>query len=1837
MISGKLNILYKDSNKQEKVRCLVDRWTFQDKAMSIGEQFITFTIVSQVPIPFAVGDYCIYRGVYFFLNNLPSVDQTAKPKKAGDAFKYDGVRFDSVSNDLGRVTMLDITPTTGDYVAAMGTNYTGSATFQLFCGETRAVVLGKTVVYTPVCTLAGKIQANLDRAFPEDGWHIHVNLSSTEIKKGVTQLVTHTEDKVLTFNNTTVAAALAEVQSTFQLDYFVRGRDIYIGYTLGAVTSDQSTIDETSANREYFYFGYGKGYADKDNQGKALFEVKRVANPSQQIITRLRAMGSTKNMPYRFYNKRYNLSQSLFPQNLQLPDTFETPEVKAKKNIARKAKNPYLRAVLGDTNDAYIDKNDDCMSTKEGLREGAAQWDGSNKDLEEIYPTIKRVTYGELRTAECEDMKGRTEAKGGATDANGHKSFLNYEDAERVDEILAVGYLVDGKIVDNANSGNGIVPQEGSSYPYIDKDAKINEISINGASTQKLGEQNYIGEKLLFEIKDQGAGSYFMAASFGHVWAGIRYISPNGGSVEAAYRINIYIKPKSTNIEFLASSYTSPKQVVKRGETSFLEFELPHLPDVVSDNPQVRAITLTEPSDIRVTFEFILYRRIYNGNNFTVSYFVGKSKNATDVPTNYKPQYRWAEAQYANYFLNTPFNVIVKDLGIKDWRAQFNGKDKPMLVMSDGRCVAREFEIGADVKSIKYIKDGKEYDAWQLRLTRANDTSIHVYYPNSKDQLQAGDHFVLTGIVMPEVYIKAAEVRLLIAATQYLADNCETKYTYEPHLDDIYLARNYDKCDAQGDVKKSVYWNLYAGLRFPFLGIPETSDDQEILPIINITIESLTIKEGEGLIPKVELTLNDKIEQSTYKKITTAVDRIYNGSLFSQLGIGGGLSASDVTMLIRKIGDAAYISKTASDTAQEIITFLKGLKFGNGEYGIDKDGLAKLDAIHIGEYVEGVSGAALKEINGQTYLEVDRAYFRQKAVFESLEVMKTEYSYGNRIAGKGGVKITQVEEQPNAYRCYFLHEQDGLKIENPFVLNDQAIVREVNIKAGTTEHATNHFLWRAVVAVGENYVDLSKTVCASGSDKPLPGDALCQLGYRGTDKPDRQCAIMERTVGEDVPAYVMLQGINDFTLEGKDILSYGWDATKKRAYMRNYGETYVGSRDKKQFIEYTPENGLRVNAKEVNVEVKGQPTSVGQTMSEIATKTDEISLTVKNRKFGGVNLLKETAFDKLPKRNPARLSIGNDPAVCHSGRNYIKASASGFSNNSFTGIFLYASQVERNTEYTYSVWVRVDDLSALDGGLYFEVFATKGADGTRVADIVGKFLMPPDAGKWVRVVNTFTTPNIDFDALEITAFVIKNGTAYFSEPQLEVGNVPTDWSENPDDVKNQIEETGVKIKQGLIELNGKSVFKNGNAPAVPLFDENGKVNPKLSTAQYLMNVLRSMETMIDGGLVIAGLMAAKDGEQVTAYLNGLRQKTHALAAGVKNFGTENETTVSHINFDGSAKFGNLGISADGRVNIIDAAGKPRINITPDELPSDDELLKTADEDKTYNLPEIHWGPNNDDNWTTPQVSQTFNISNDNSAVTLKILMRIGSTLIRDFTDGEANNASCVLRLRNLTRNYEQYIAYYGAGYIVVENNIPKGNPNMFGRSIIETIRISKSFMLGAGNWQIVAEPGFGENVYANQLSMSQISIDVSFKSGRQNFSLAHNGFASVNSNHQAAYIRDGKLHAFGEMNIPGILLAGSVSSGGYLSNAWGEFAAGTGLTYNDAGGVRVIRLTFNKKLPCGSNYVVSVVPNEDGAVYGCMAVIRRKTEKYCEFRIVNDSGGEVGGVGLDFIVVGRNK
>ena len=429
--------IYYTENDVTKLRCTVNKWKFQDTMM--GEQFITFNITSETPIDFAVGDFCQFRGETYTLNYVPSVTQKARTKERQDSYTYESVKFESFQEELTRCIMLDITPTTGDYMAALGTNYTGSSRFQLFCGE--ATANGSTL--TAVCALAAKMQANLDRMFPRNGWKIFVDTTTTYLNSaGDAVLVTHTEDKVLSFDNTTVAKALEEVHNTFDLDYCIRGRSIYIGYNLKNLTSDN--------DNETFAFGYGKGYPTREDQNKALFQIKRIANSQQKVVTRLRALGSTKNMPYRYYNSKYNLSQSLFPTNLQLPDTFETPTVKATNNALR---DSTLRAVKGDTNDAYIDKNDDAEHCAEGIREDSARWDGTNGDLPEIYPTIEEATYGELRSALVQDQDGQT----------GSGSFPNYGSIERIDKMLAIGYKDGNTLVDDANKGDGILPESGIS------------------------------------------------------------------------------------------------------------------------------------------------------------------------------------------------------------------------------------------------------------------------------------------------------------------------------------------------------------------------------------------------------------------------------------------------------------------------------------------------------------------------------------------------------------------------------------------------------------------------------------------------------------------------------------------------------------------------------------------------------------------------------------------------------------------------------------------------------------------------------------------------------------------------------------------------------------------------------------------------------------------------------------------------------------------------------------------------------------------------------------------------------------------------------------------------------------------------------------------------------------------------------------------------------------------------------------------------------------------------------------------------------------------------------
>ena len=951
-----LVILYFDGNSAQ-TRAVVNKWKFLDAMM--GEQYITFNITSEKPIDWAIGDYCVFRDQTYTLNYVPSVTQKAGTNERQDAYTYENVKFESFQEELTRCLMLDITASTGDYVAALGTNYTGSSKFQLFCGEVS--VGGDTL--TAVCALAAKMQANLDRMYSGARiWKIYVDTTTAYVSAtGDTVLSTHTEDKVLSFDNTTVAQALAEVHNTFDLDYCIRGREIYIGYNLKNLTSDN--------DNETFAFGYGKGYPTRTNQNKALFLIKRIANSQQKIVTRLRALGSTKNMPYRYYNKAYNLSQSLFPTNLQLPDTFATPATKATNNATRDSiygvdsvsHLPNLRHVKGDTNDAYIDKNDDAAACAEGIREDSARWDGSNGDLPEIYPTIEEATYGELRGALVQDQDGNT----------GNGSFPNYGTSERIDKLLAVGYYDNATLVDDANKGDGILPESGLSSKGIPRAASIGSTYID-YNPLNYGDWNYNGgtflgeERLLFSIQGVMPGKYGMAPTLGAVIYGFSLSCYRDGcSCDVGYIIKVKQKNVQTGVVTTIATYTSDAVSTTRAD-GIVEMELPELPDVVNGaNAKVNEIQVTALSDITVTFTPYI-RNVSVPNGFTDSFSIGYqvANSRLDHSVTYEPEYTWFTVDESSTITDR-FHVFVQDMGF-DFEACWSD-DTPVMAMKSGYCVGREFEIMQDIQKVTYgNKKG-----YMLTLKRAEDSSLNTYYPSQTDPISAGDNFVLLGIQMPDAYIKMAEVRLLRAATQFLADNCETMFKYQPSIDDIYLQRNYDNMVNAGTPEKSIFWRLYAGLKFTFRGVPSNADDPA--PLADITIEKVSISMGEGLTPKVELTLNDDVQQGTIQKLTTSVDRIYNGSIFGggsgSEGATGAMSAA-LMSLLQSEGDKLFLSKVHDDEADGKITFndvvthketlkaKKGLKVGNFQSRflgsgalIDEHGNAEFESIYSRSFI----------------------------------------------------------------------------------------------------------------------------------------------------------------------------------------------------------------------------------------------------------------------------------------------------------------------------------------------------------------------------------------------------------------------------------------------------------------------------------------------------------------------------------------------------------------------------------------------------------------------------------------------------------------------------------------------------------------------------------------------------------------------------------------------------------------------------------------------------------------------------------------------------------------------
>lgn len=565
-------------------------------------------------------------------------------------------------------------------------------------------------------------------------------------------------------------------------------------------------------------------------------------------------------------------------------------------------------------------------------------------------------------------------------------------------------------------------------------------------------------------------------------------------------------------------------------------------------------------------------------------------------------------------------------------------------------------------------------------------------------------------------------------------------------------------------------------------------------PIKILWYGSETDDEGNPIIPKISPSFEKRLEGLNEGEIYIHNDD-NNPSIYIRtnkdrvVAISGGANIEELSKY--------FLRKDKEDTANGLITFLKGLLIG-------KNG----------------SGITVLE-NGMSQAVVDYLYVKVKAVFDELEVKKKTYVGGEQVISHAGMKCNRVDELDDVYRCYFKEEEDGIEIENQFTPGSLAIAQECNIKTGISHHVGNRYYWRLVTAVGENYIDLSKTVCDPNveNDVPVAGDDIVGLGHK-TDI-TRQAAIILSSVNEVSPSIIMYQGINDFTLTGKDVISFDFDRSTGKARMKVYGDTYIGDKDRTTYMEYTQDKGVDIKGM-FHIEkgstgwknMEGLPDEI-QAAADLAQEAKDA---IDNAAVGSVNLLRNSGFtgDYETEDLSAATELSADTELFSKQLEY------------WTGVATVSADSAAGSGYSAAIGSLSQSVSLIKGESYVISYKAK---GTSVSVSCGSFsVSQPLTSSYQRY-----THKITFNG---SGIFLVSGTATVCDLQLERGTIATDWK--------------------------------------PSILDNDKATAGFQAINYIASAIKDGSVDILGGLILANMI------QLGNYKDGKLQKVTAGVSGIYN-------------------------------------------------------------------------------------------------------------------------------------------------------------------------------------------------------------------------------------------------------------------------------------------------------------------------------------------------------------------
>lgn len=651
----------------------------------------------------------------------------------------------------------------------------------------------------------------------------------------------------------------------------------------------------------------------------------------------------------------------------------------------------------------------------------------------------------------------------------------------------------------------------------------------------------------------------------------------------------------------------------------------------------------------------------------------------------------------------------------------------------------RKFEIVADIED---AGDGEE-----------------LIIPNDSLDVDVGDTFVLTGVKLPDERIKEAEQELLKAGKAWAVKNSSDTDVYDCPTNPVYCQRH----DKNYDPGQKV---LLQDPRFGASGRQSRIQGFE-KKLYNEYIATYTV--GDNTSYSRLAAIEKDIEESAYAERIGVVNGVGIYLIRSKYDT---TLPTDYNAYSALATETLFLNKRKGGTVLGSTTFDKDITIGGSV--VSKD-------FRQGDF-SGSGFGAYRDENGNAVLEADILKIRKEAIFNEAVINQVTFRVGATVFSNGGCEITRVEELETAFRCYY-DNKEGRRYSG-LTAGDQVRCQRYD----PTQHAIIKYYWRLVTAVGEDYVELSKSD-ADGSASPEAGDEIAQFGNR-SDITRQSAIVINPLDGGSVEVYAH---IDAYSLSEKNYVGMGVNPQTGEAYMYAYGDMFFGDRDladpKSSWITYQKKEGEERRRLRIKADVTFGADSSGlgnlsefkaqqQQIDDARKEAEEAKKEVAGIQIGGVNLLNDSETLQSWDKNTSYTNVAFEEYQGY------KSAVITNSVGTYAGLFQYVSGLNVGDECMMSVWVFAEQPTTIHCGLQLYEYS----------------ISENEVGKWIRISHAQKAPSASKAFLCTASLTDASHKIAFRMAQLEAGNKVTAWSPSIADQEKYTDDKVDGIQIGSVNL-----------------------------------------------------------------------------------------------------------------------------------------------------------------------------------------------------------------------------------------------------------------------------------------------------------------------------------------------------------------------------------------------------------------------------------------------------